>query len=152
MSIMTPVSQGVPTTEASPRMSLTRSHVPQLPFLLLPTLTLPCGSHAPRAGHSACSRQNTNCLDPARHTMSHSEPASKPLPCRPPTLPTWAHFQASQTLSYGRRVAIPLVAIPLAATEVFPLVPLQPPCAIYRRVYVCGSVVFRVRGQSGLAP
>lgn len=30
--------------------------------------------------------------------------------------------------------------------------PLQPPCAIYRRVYVCGSVVFRVRGQSDLAP
>jgi hypothetical protein len=36
-------------TWPSLRMSLTRSHVPQLPFLLLPTLTLPCGPHAPRA-------------------------------------------------------------------------------------------------------
>ncbi|KAN0103632.1 hypothetical protein V8E52_011770 [Russula decolorans] len=113
------------------------------PVHLNPTLRLTC----PTCGHSACSRQNTNCFDPIRHTMSYCEPASKPLPCRPPTLPTWAHFQASQTLSYGRGVAIPL-----AATEVFPLVPSQPSCATYRRVYVCGSVVFRVHGQSGLAP
>ena len=52
-----------------------------------------------------------------RHTTSHCESASKPLPCRPLTLPTWAHFQASRTLSCGRGVAISL-----AATEVFPLV------------------------------
>ena len=87
-----------------------------------------------------------NCLDPVRHTMSHCKLASEPLPCRPPTLHTRALFQTSQTLSYGRRVAISL-----AATEVFPLLH----CNLFARhirVYVCGSVVFRVRGQSGLAP
>jgi len=123
-------------------MSLTRSHASQLPFFLLPTLILPCGSHAPRAGIPAAAPGKTRTVLTPSGTMSYCEPASKPLPCRPPTLPIWAHFQASQTLSYGWRVAIPL-----AATEVFPLGPLQPPCSTYSHVYVCGSVVFRVRGR-----
>jgi hypothetical protein len=96
-------------------MSRTHSHVPQLPFLLLPTLTLPCGSHAPRAGIAPVPGKTRTAS--VRLTTSHCKPASKPLSCRPPTLPTCAHFQASQTLSYGRAVVIPL-----PATEVFPLV------------------------------
>ena len=114
------------------------------PAHLNPTLQLIC----PTCGHSTCSRPHTNCLDPISHTMSHCEPASKPLPYRPPFRcllgPT---SRPHKTLSYGRGVAIPLTA-----TEVFPLAPSQLPCATYRRVYVCGSVVFRVRGQSGPAP
>jgi hypothetical protein len=77
MSIMTPVSQGTPTPGHHLECPRTRSHVSQLPFLLPlinPILRLTC----PTCQHSTCFRQNTNCLDPFRHT------------------------QASQTLSYGQ--------------------------------------------------
>jgi hypothetical protein len=63
--IMTPVGQGTPTTGASHRMSSTRSHVPQLPFLLLSTLTLPCGSHAPRAGIAPVPGKTRTVLTPS---------------------------------------------------------------------------------------
>jgi hypothetical protein len=50
---------------ASPQMSPTHSHVPELPFLLLPTLTLPCGSHAPRASIAPVPGKTRTVLTPS---------------------------------------------------------------------------------------
>ena len=57
------------------------------PGHLNPTLRLTC----PTCGHSACSRQNTNCLDPIRHTTSYCSlrPSISPVVClRCPLGPT----------------------------------------------------------------
>jgi hypothetical protein len=72
-------------TCALPRMSSTRSHAPQLPFLLLSTLTLPSGSHAPRAGITTpVPGKNMNCLDSSNiprfiATCFQASPLSSPL-------------------------------------------------------------------------
>jgi hypothetical protein len=143
MSNKTHVGQGAPTPghhlECRTFDPFTRSPVAlSPPAHLNPTLRLTC----PTCGHNTCSRQNMNCLDPVRHTMSHCESASKPLPVVRPTLGpipgltnsiVWASLSHSPQLKYSHWS-------------------MQPPCATCRRVHVCGSVVFCVRGQSGLAP
>jgi hypothetical protein len=76
-------------TWASPRMTPTHSHVPQLPFLLLPTLTLPCGLHSPRAGITPVPGKTRTVLAPSA------------IPCLTANLPPGLSLSSAYTAHLG---------------------------------------------------
>ena len=135
ISTMMPVSPGAPTPGQPTRMSSIRSHVPQLRFLLLPSLTRNYLTvhmrHArphlcPKAKHElTCPRQTYPVYLRATGILR-----SSPSPCRPPTQSTCTPRPDLAGLFYHAYWA----SLPRSAQLWCSHWPISHPCAIYGRV------------------
>jgi hypothetical protein len=134
ISTMTPVSPGAPTPGQPARMSSISSHVPQLRFLLLPSLTRnyltahmrqPRPHLCPKAKHElTCPRQIYSVY------LGNRRPAFKPVPCRLPTQSTRTQLPDLAGLFYHADWA----SLPRSAQLWCSHWPIPQFCAIYGRV------------------